>query len=276
MATLLRNFDVKMYALLLNNKFKFCAKYNKLVLALPPETREIMAEKNFAYFTRFEAGVGEHPLMAKCLLATGHLRKDFYFGCIRVFLMQLENVPESTQLLRFAEKFPNLNLVFDFKNGDIGFMDPRHEGSSTACASFNPTGLIYISAFNMDWSVCGIIVHALASLTLNMVYRDARKPYPRDDSEREKEFKEAIAECRENYKNKVNFVVGDFYRVFETFRGDKVLAELVFCVPHILAGYSEGELIETKVKFAKIFDYYSKYVTADIELAFRSEKFKRI
>lgn len=278
MATLFKNFDIKLYELLMDNGLHFCGKSEKLAMELPPQTRDAIADMNFAYFSPYQAGPDDHPLMERCLLAFDHLDKEFYFFCIRNVFLQMERLQESDQFLHFIAAAPELRFVFDFKNSDVGLMDPRHEKNSTARVSFHPPGFIYISAFQMDLSVCGSIVHALADLLLESVYRNVSQPFPSHDYERKVEFVEAIAECRESYKKDVNSVVSEFSNAIEEF-GDnfhKLSSELLRLVPQVLAAYYEFELRATKAKFAKLFSYYSKYVVVEIERALFCEDFTMI
>lgn len=264
MATVLRNFNVDIYALLLRKKMKFCGKCRQLLMDLPYKTRQIIADKNKEFFIPCEVKTDDHPIISKCWLPSGHFRTTFYFDFVRLFFRHLELVPESKQLLRLATKCPGLKLVFDFKYENTGMVDPRY--NRVAVGTCYSSGLIYISAYRRTMKPYGTITHELAHLAMLMLYGNDYEPFRLEDVGRKQEYEEIVAECKAIEAKKETLEVDAISIAFRDYESNKIASELIVRVPQIYASFNTPKKEAAESKYAKLFAFYFKYIVPDIDL----------
>lgn len=287
-ATALRHFDVNIYALLLDKKLKFCRKCEHLLLNLPRETRKVIAATNMQLSKPLEAGPDYNPLMSKCWVTVGHFNLSCYSTIVNILLEELEKIPESRQLLRLAEKCPKLKIVFDFKSLIISV---TKKGEFLRGMFNQTTFVIYVSAKRIDrklsgsltheriGGVLGTLAHELAHFAMQMLYQNICSPFGREDTRRQQEFEQIVTECRsisETEKTlKFSSIISFCFQYYESVNYSR---EFIVLVPQILCEWAEqfcSDLDETKTKFPKIFEFYKKYVVADIDSALEDGQLKK-
>lgn len=140
--------------------------------------------------------------------------------------------------------------------------------TSKSLGSCGQSGTIYISAKRRYQQVCGTIVHELAHFAMLKIYENQWKPFRLADVGREQEFADIIAECRKFYKNEPAGV-RSISSVFKSYSFDNCAGELIARVPQILINLIEAKrkLELTITTYSKLFEFYSKYVVVDIDLA---------
>lgn len=308
MVTCLRNFNLEIYELLLQEKLipgeleLYLLRWS-LLKELPVETRKAMAKINAKFFTPiapFRASPDEHPMMSRCWLSFGHSSEIEYSSEIDAILKHLEKTTESKQLLDFAMKCPDLKIVFDFKNDHTYSMDPsciygiciqryssksqEYKGASfrhPPCGRFNPdTRVMTISAepflytFNQS-TISGILTRLLAQSAMQMLYGNNCLPFKKFDTGRQLQFDEIVSETEEICEHRQTWMECKFVRAFAFKDCGELPKELISRVPEIMVQMAESPNLfnteEMNSKFPKLINFYSEFLVPELKSALREE-----
>lgn len=273
LATCLRNFQVEMYALLLQNKFKICDQYEKLLLALPKDTRTVIADKNMQFSTKLLSGPDDNSLLSKCWVTIGHFHQKYYAWAVNVFISRLEEAPELRQLLRLAEKCPQLQIVFDFKHQNVNIVSAIN--LKNVIGKFNKkTFRVAICARELRHAA-GSLAHELAHLAMKIIYENKCKPFKSEDIIRQQQFQQVFNECRTISGQDATYTSEKLNHIFEFYNDEKFINELIVLVPEMLCDFLHDKNViieEAKTRCPKLFEYYYQYCIPDIDSALKDGK----
>lgn len=211
-----------------------------------------------------------HELVSNCFLASSHTDPDFYFKKINKFFYEIQKHPDVAQLLQIVKLCKGLKFIFDFRNETVAFIG--HRSFSAVKGACLDNGTILIAGGNLrDANIIGTLAHELTHLAMRVIYKNNSRPFYSGDWYRKNEFNKIIEECHEEY------MFGGIHAVdtvFQIYRDEQFATELIARVPQILVGCSESVIETAKVKYQKLFEYYSRYICYDINyyLKFRIKK----
>lgn len=263
LATALQHFNRDVYFLLLNKKFKFCDKCKPLLSKCHKTVKTWIEFENGKLLAKLERKSDDHPIISRCWVFAGHTNHEFYLERIKEFFAELEKMPEASQLLKIALKHRDLKIIFDFKRPTVTFMTPSY--SINAYGNCSETGLIRVGAKRRKREVLGTIVHELAHLAVNMLYKNDFKPYRVNDLVRKKEFDVITEKCRKIYESKEVLTVQTFNDAFRVYSEEKLASELIVRVPQVIASHSAKDIEAARNKYPELFAFYFNYFAKDIE-----------
>lgn len=297
LVTCLRNFNAVIYELLLHENFKTCSKFWEVMRKLPKETKKTMAEIHAKFFTpipQFQAGSDEHPLMTKCWLSICHSSRSEYSKKIDNFLKRLEKTPETKQLLELAMTCRDLKIIFDLKNGHAEVIDPSwitESGVNSLQGNFNPdTMVIALSIRPLEYhakglfcfdTVPGAFARLLTGLAMQMLYKNNCSPFESGNEKKRQHFGDVIAECREKVESSGIFnrtrIQRKIIDLFHYRKYDELEKALISLIPEFLIDTVDSwdpsnDIEDFKSKFAKLLDYYAKYIVPDIDSALKKNQ----
>lgn len=179
-------------------------------------------------------------------------------------------------LLQLAAALKNFQLIYDFNNEHVQYIDPTQEPYTNGLFYLN--GRIFIGAklLLMDLTaheVYGVIAHEICHFVMFHVYQNEAKPYKKRDLKHMRKFQDVLEKCK-IYQDEEEIV--DL--VYECYLESQQHAELIVRVPHMIAHYHKNrtKLDENREKFPEAFDYYDEICMSDMEEKLRKIEGSRI
>lgn len=170
-------------------------------------------------------------------------------------------------ILKVAATSKDLKIVFDFDSDSVECLDPK-KSKTVEGITYPRDQFVYVGAKGLrndaTWNeVLGTLIHELCHFAMEMIYNSNCKPYFDSDTKRQREFSEIVRKCE--LEKAAEDLVAIVYN--PVYSDDVQHAELIVRVPHLIAFYNSNEekYLEVSEKFQELFDYYAKYVLADLK-----------
>ena len=209
-------------------------------------------------------------LMSKCKLVhttTPDQHLKLFEEIFKAF-KRLSKIQWIALLLKFAASFNNLQIIFDFDHDSIDLIDPTKNRNTKGIYNCKKTYVLIGAKGLLDQEsekVCRVmssIAHEISHFVMHLLYNNDAKPYAQLDKENEQNFKKVFDKCHEK--------VLEEKTIIKVFLYNKSIqhAELIVCVPHILANHSLDENREKLNKlqsiFSELFEYFSAKIIGDL------------
>lgn len=252
--------------MLKNLNYQSAEDYINILNSLSLDDREKIRQLNFKHTRRF----GEKHIIAlmgnstvvrsKAEKSTSELLNYVH----RAFNI-LDNIPRIRKVLELTANYKNLQIVFDFENEILQFLDPTANPYDNASFYYN-SGQIGIAAKKLldpdtEHFAIGALAHELCHLAMLILHQNMAKPYSKNDIESELEYEEIKEFC---YENKDKELIIQW-----VFGYDKSLqhAELAVRVVHILAHYNNKteRTKELEECFNPLFENFNKKIMPEMQ-----------
>jgi ankyrin repeat protein len=194
-------------------------------------------------------------LLSKSRLGIGQEKKEL--GTILELYKKLDAIPEISTILKVVEHCEGAVIIFDFNRDSVIDVDPT-KCSATRGASYFETSHIYVGAKDHS-TVLGTLAHELTHLAIQVCYNNQCNPYEALDAQKKCAFDKIVAKCPRGPG--IDNIID---RVFNYKKCDWS-AELIVCVPHLLAHYKEeqGKQLLTQ-QAPELFSFYKQHTQEDL------------
>lgn len=194
--------------MLKNLSYKSAEDYKSILESLSLEDREKIRQINFKHTRGFGA---KHiiALMGKSTVVkikNGKSQSELLNYVHRAFDV-LDSIPRLRRVLKLSATLENLQLVFDFENEILQFLDPT-AGPFDNASFYHNCGQIAIAAKKFldpetEHIAIGALAHELCHLTMLLLHQNMAKPYAKNDTKSEGEFEEISKFCDENKEKEI-------------------------------------------------------------------------
>jgi hypothetical protein len=216
-------------------------------------------------------------LLTKCKLhfTTSKEKIDGNFGKIMRALIELNQIPTVSTMLKLISLCERLEIIFDFDRESVDGIDPK-KTEDVLGSNHVEEFCITIGGKLLDdgncFEVYGTMAHEFCHYALKMAHDNQCKPYAIGDYKSARKFQEIVEKCkfRMNLEEVVFWVFEDESEAF------KQHAELIVRVPHILARYKKTlEKVENARKnFPDLFNYFETQVITSFDQTYHKLKLK--
>ncbi|CRL05153.1 CLUMA_CG018176, isoform A [Clunio marinus] len=167
---------------------------------------------------------------------------------------------------------PLLKITKEIRNLEIYYLFDQENDELSSCNVNELTGTIFIYGPRNVAAISATLAHRILHYTLNHINDNDCKPYRRKQAEKMFKFKKIVTV----YKRKIENLNPIMQHVFD-FPEDLWDAELIACVPYILAFYHDDlPTLHTIIQHHQdLFDFYYGVVLKDIDDYLVRENLKR-
>lgn len=240
--------------------------YILIIESLSDENREKIRQINFKHTRKF----GERHIIALMGFSTivrskdGREKSELLNYVLNAFNV-LDGIPRVKKILEISSHFKNLQIVFDFENESLQFLDPTAGPFDTA-SFYHNSGQIAIAAkglldINTENIVIGALAHELCHLAIFMTFENLARPYHKNDLKSQKEFEEILKFCE--VKKIEEQIIEWVFNYDEKFHH----IELAVRVVHIISHYhNQPEKVEElEESFEKLFKNFNEKILPKVE-----------
>lgn len=241
--------------------------YIQIILNLSKENGEKLREINFKNSRNFS---DKHVMKLVANSTVGGLKSSDTTEkqnlVIRAFNI-LNKINEVKKVLELSAAAENLQIVFDFENENLQYLDPTASPYDDG-SFYNNSGQIGIAAKKLldpktEHEVFGVLAHELCHFAIYLLHNNMAKPYAKNDQVTFDEFEEINKFCEEN---KSSEKIIDL--VYTNYVKERQHAELAVRVPHMLANYYDDEkkVQEVQEIYENLFKFFNETLMPAMEI----------
>lgn len=178
----------------------------------------------------------------------------------------LNSISQIKKVLELSAAAKSLQIVFDFENENLQFLDPTASPYDNG-SFYNNCGQVGIAAKKLlnpktEYEVLGVLAHELCHFAIYLLHNNMAKPYAKNDRVTREIYEEISKFCSEN-KTKETIIEW----VFSHYVEERQHAELAVRVPHMLAHYHEDQekVTELRTDFSDLFEFFERNLMPAME-----------